>query len=208
VQDILETTGIGGANVWKFPRSDVDNDLKTDYNGLHIQALKNKQLFKIEGATLQIVHTPGHTTDHVVMVLEEENAVFSGDCILGEGTAVFENLYDYMKSLVLIRNLQPSKIYPGHGNVVKSPKEIIDHYIAHRNKREQQIVDLLSLHADCSFEIMDIVKEMYQNVPSELWPAAAFNVSHHLQKLKQENKVEEVEQNDSMCYRIHQSHKL
>lgn len=84
-----------------------------------MQDLKNHQKFKIDGVTLEVIHTPGHTTDHCILLLEESRDIFSGDCILGEGTAVFEDLHDYMKSLELIINEKPMTIYPGHGNVVE-----------------------------------------------------------------------------------------
>ena len=54
------------------------------------QPIENGQIFTCEGATLEAIHTPGHSDDHLCFLFPEENALFSGDCILGEGTTAFQ----------------------------------------------------------------------------------------------------------------------
>ncbi len=178
VKDIMNSIN-KNVTLWKFPRSDEAEN----YDGLNFQEIKNNQEFVVEGAVLRAIHTPGHTTDHVILMFQDDSSVFSGDCILGEGTAVFEDLFDYMKSLKLILGLSPPKIFPGHGNIIEDPVEKIKFYIEHRNQREQQILDVLKSHPNESFTSMDIVKKVYSEIAFYLRPAANKNVSQHLIKL-------------------------
>ena len=83
-----------------------------------------------------------------------------GDCILGETSAVFEDLSDYMDSLEKIVKLKPDIIYPGHGPVVKDAKSKVREYIEHRNKRNEQILDALK-NSNEPIDAEEIVKRVY-----------------------------------------------
>lgn len=78
----------GNVRISKLPQEGVLEEIGGHTTAHKYNFLKDGDEITTEGATLKVYHTPGHTTDHMVLYLKEENAVFSGDCILGQGTAV------------------------------------------------------------------------------------------------------------------------
>ncbi|KAI0443075.1 metallo-beta-lactamase superfamily protein [Xylaria telfairii] len=158
------------------------------------------QVFRVDGATLTAVHTPGHTTDHMAFVLREEDALFTGDNVLGHGTAVFEDLGIYLSSLAKMKNLVSGRAYPGHGAVLPQSRAKIAEYISHRHQRELQVIETLGSAKDSSsasgdaaataaWAPMELVKVIYRDVPEELHIPASHGVILILNKLLAEDKV-------------------
>jgi len=190
VPDILQELK-SECTVSKFPRStgkenSIVPNIKYNY-------LKDGDIIATEGATLRVIAAPGHTDDHLVLFLEEENILFSGDCILGEGTAVFEDLHDYMQTLDKILKLEPAKIFPGHGPVIDNPKIKIVEYVQHRLNREKQILNELEKVQPQGLTAEELVNLIYTETPRHLYKAAEVNVSHHLTKLEKGKVIGKVE---------------
>ena len=160
------------------------------------------EIFRMEGATVRAVAVPGHTSDHTCFVLEEENgAIFTGDAILGHGTAVFENLAEYMKGLEKLRDqercagrFERKKGYPGHGEVLEDVGERVEGYIKHRKMREDEVLAVLKSEetaANGGVTPMEIVKVVYKNFPRTLHGPAEGGVRQVLWKLESEGKTVE-----------------
>lgn len=161
--------------------------------------IEHDQIFSIDDEThVRAVYTPGHTADHVSFLLEEDHALLSGDCVLGCGTAVFDDLFEYMKSLERLKHLmikrqgtpkEISTIYPGHGPVIRQTAlQKIEEYIHHRNARELQILKELQ-SAEVEQTSMELVGKVYGKLPLGVIVSAQANLLHHLDKLKKEGKV-------------------
>ncbi|KAL6238480.1 hypothetical protein BDW75DRAFT_237368 [Aspergillus navahoensis] len=119
------------------------------------QAIADGQTFQTQGATLRAVLTPGHAIDHMCFLLEEENALFTGDNVLGHGYSVAEDLEAYTASLRLMASLKCAVGYPGHGDVIPNLPQAIARYISQRVAREKKIYAVLALHASSSCSSLD-----------------------------------------------------
>jgi glyoxylase-like metal-dependent hydrolase (beta-lactamase superfamily II) len=146
---------------------------------------------------VHVVATPGHTSDSLSFLIPSERAVLTGDTVLGRGTTVVAHpdgeLGAYLGSLDRLRGLAEAHeietIWPGHGPVIDQALPVLDHYLAHRRERLDQVRDALrSLHADARSGVpLDhealprrIVEVVYADVDPVLWPAAELSVRAQL----------------------------
>lgn len=165
--------------------------------------ISDGQIFHTQGATLHAFHCPGHMVDHTAFVLEEEDAMFTGDNVLGQGTSVFEDLTAYLDSLSQMEKQFRGRAYPGHGSVISDGPGRIRDYIAHRKQREDEILQILrgakpgndtnNPATPESWTPRELVQVIYKDVPKELYDRAEKGVVQVLHKLQLEGRVVEVD---------------
>ncbi len=143
--------------------------------------LKDGDIVKGDGWTVEAVHTPGHTSNHMCFSLQEEKALFSGDHIMGWSTTVVSppdgDMHAYVASLNKILDRDDEIIWPTHGPPITDPKPYVAQLIAHRAERENEI--LACLKNDVGL-ISNMVEIIYANVPQRLHNAAGRSVYAHL----------------------------
>jgi glyoxylase-like metal-dependent hydrolase (beta-lactamase superfamily II) len=142
------------------------------------------------GWTFEAVPTPGHTSNHICYALKEENALFSGDHIMGWSTTVVTppdgDMGAYLASLDVVQNAGYDVIWPTHGPPIRKVTEFIDAYREHRMDRERQILAQLSAGET---RIKSFVPKMYADVDPRLYPAAAHSVFAHMIQLVKSGRV-------------------
>ena len=142
------------------------------------------------GWTLEVLATPGHASNHLCYALLEENALFSGDHVMGWSTTVVSppdgDMADYLASLDRVAARGFATLWPTHGPPVTEPGPFLAAYKAHRLDREDQILAQVALGRA---RIQDMVREIYADVDPRLHPAAAHSVLAHLIKLAREGRV-------------------
>lgn len=140
--------------------------------------------------TMEAIATPGHTSNHICYALLEENALFSGDHIMGWSTTVISppdgDMGEYFASLDRVKARNFTTLWPTHGPPITEPGPFVQAYIDHRRAREAQILAALGSGFT---RIKPMVAELYKAVDTRLHPAAAHSVMAHMLQLVKEGRV-------------------
>jgi glyoxylase-like metal-dependent hydrolase (beta-lactamase superfamily II) len=142
---------------------------------------------------LTALHTPGHASNHLCYLLNEERTLFTGDHIMQGSTVVIGppdgDMAAYLASLERLKTIRPrlKAIAPGHGHVIEDPMAVVDEYIEHRLAREKQVLDVLRRRGTTT--VAQIVEDVYTDVAPELHPVAQKSVWAHLRKLADDGEA-------------------
>ena len=133
---------------------------------------------------LTAVATPGHTSNHMCVHLDAENALFSGDHVMGWSTTIVSppdgDMRAYIDSLRKVIDRRDGILWPTHGGPITDPAPFLRAYLAHRLEREQQVIDQIRAGNDT---IPGIVKVLYAQLPTRLHRPARRSVWSHVRKL-------------------------
>lgn len=158
------------------------------------EGLGSGDVVTVGGLELRVVPTPGHTADSLCFHLPADQAVLTGDTILGRGTTVVAHpdgrLGDYLDSLRRLRSLTVDDgvhtVLPGHGPVLDDAQGAVEFYLAHRAHRLAQVETAVE---DGYRTAGEIVAHVYADVDRSLWPAAELSVRAQLDYLSEHGLI-------------------
>lgn len=133
-----------------------------------------------DAGELVVVHTPGHTPEHVCYHRRQDGALFVGDLFLGEGDTTWVAEYpgcvaDYLRSLDVVRALHPGTLFPAHGPPLEDARDAIDRFERHRMSRIEQVRSALDADPDGTLE--SLVDRVYgEDLPAGVRGAAAMSL--------------------------------
>jgi glyoxylase-like metal-dependent hydrolase (beta-lactamase superfamily II)/8-oxo-dGTP pyrophosphatase MutT (NUDIX family) len=173
--------------------------------------LNGQEVLQLTGcdATLHVLHTPGHASNHLCFLLREEAMLFTGDHVMQRVTVVINppdgDMAAYIGSLGEIASQHAGLkwLAPGHGFLMDEPVRVLQGIVAHRLKREAKVLASLqrmlaapraasqhgqaqdrSPEASQAVALQDLVRVVYDDVPPGLHPMALRSLTAHLHKLE------------------------
>jgi glyoxylase-like metal-dependent hydrolase (beta-lactamase superfamily II) len=173
-----------GARFTKFPWPARDPDLGWTW-------LQDGSIVETDDGPLTVLHTPGHSPDHLTLWHADSRTLFVGDMLVLGSTVVIPaslggSLAEYLRSLDRMLKLNPARALPAHGPVIDDPAALIRKYVEHRAQREEQVLGALGSDGST---VDAITARIYPSLGQALVPMARESVLAHLQKLESDGRV-------------------
>jgi glyoxylase-like metal-dependent hydrolase (beta-lactamase superfamily II) len=141
-----------------------------------------------------VLHTPGHASNQLCYLLEEEKLLFTGDHIMQGSTVVINppdgDMRAYFDSLNALLAEECSVCCAGHGFLVDRLPEVVDRLIIHRRERENKVLHALRALGPATVE--ELVPTVYNDTPPARHGVAGRSLLAHLIKLKTEGRARKV----------------
>ena len=179
-----------GATVYGRPDPALAGEERHDTGFRPDVRVADGQAIEGEGWTLRAMATPGHASNHVAYALEEENALFCGDLVMGWSTTVVSppdgDMDAYLSSLERVAQARFATLWPTHGPPIREPAPFLAALAEHRRQREAAILAALAAGPARAAEL---VAPLYADIDPRLHPAAARSVLAHLIRLARAGRV-------------------
>ena len=154
--------------------------------------LSDKDIIETDEYTIEVIHTPGHASNHLCFLIKETKCLLTGDHIMDGSTVVIGppdgNMKSYINSLEKLLDFDIDCFAPGHGNYIHEPEKTIQSIIRHRLTREGKTLRKLGEAGVSSLD--ELTKLVYDDVSEMLHPIAKYSLEAHLLKLIDEKKVQ------------------
>ena len=171
----------------------INNDGFQDSTFSDAQSLENDQVVKTDTRTIRAILTPGHVSNHVCFLIEEDKLLMTGDHMMEGSTVVIVppagDMKKYIQSLRSLLRYEFEFVAPGHGTIIEQPKNEIRRLIEHRLQREHKVLETVTC---CGGGDLDVLTPLvYDDVDPSLHKWASMSLHAHLIKLREDGVVSE-----------------
>lgn len=146
-----------------------------------------------DGWSLEVIHTPGHCSNHICFAWPGAGALFCGDHIMAWSTPVIippdGSVGDYIESLDRLSQRPERVFYPTHGTPITDPGDFIAKVREHRLHRVEQVAAAI---ADGVDNLPSLRRRIYTDIPRNLEAGAELSLLASILYLQERGRVYKV----------------
>ena len=143
--------------------------------------------------TLHLIYAPGHTDDSILVMVEGDKILFTGDLVMPVPYIVWGDWQRFRDSLELIQELKPENVIQGHGDILLRGelRQDLEESIAYLDNIRQHVQELVDRDAPPSeLAKLDIESAGKSRIPLDglVKQLHQANMVYLYRKLKSEKK--------------------